>query len=373
MDDIPAIRNAFIKSGYSLNKKGGFYRNGVAKTLEEKAAIARTYVAMKEREPRTSIGDLAKAVKISKNLASKIVKELNNGRLLDPKDNPQHRARGKGSKTLSLNDEWVLLRLRVENNQRPLIDYQQMLEQITGTLASKTTINDWFLYANPFKGGCRALNKVPLDKFKPENLERAIEYIQLIYQMNPFRLKFCDEAHLKGGDLESKRGRRCPMTGVVEPVLVSSDFRNAYSIIGFCGIAPDTPPFSYVMHEETNDAEKFLEVVLNAVITGFLRYGDVLVMDNAAIHTGGAASALVDLLYEDHGISVLLLPTRSPELNPIEQMWHLLRERLTAVCTLTKNHGNDPPHHAAQLAGRIMSAFTHADVYACYYHSKYVH
>ena len=108
------------------------------------------------------------------------------------------------------------------------------------------------------------------------------------------------------------------------------------------------------MHEETNDAEKFLEVVLNAVITGFLRlrYGDVLIMDNAAIHTGGAASALVDLLYEDHGISVLLLPTRSPELNPIEQMWHLLHHRLKAECA--KHHNDFCPDHVANVAAGIM-------------------
>ena len=172
--------------------------------------------------------------------------------------------------------------------------------------------------------------------------------------------------------MESKKGRRCPITGVVEPVHVGSDFRNAYSIVGFCGIAPDTPPFSFVMHKGTNDAAKFVEIVLNSVISGILRYGDVLVMDNAAIHTGGEASILEDLLHQDHGISVLFLPTRSPELNPIEQMWHLLRERLVATRAKDGANGHYPPDHAAYLAAQIMCGFTHADIYACYYHSKYV-
>ena len=239
MDDHPAISDAFIKSGYSLNAQGGFYRNGVAKSLEDKAAIARKYLEMKAANPNTSIRELARAISVSPSFAGKIVKELNNGCLIDPKDTPQSRARGKGSKTLSLDDECVLLRLRMENNQRPLTEYKRLLEQITGTAASTTTINDWFLYANPFKGGYRALNKVPIDKWKPDNVDRALEYIALVYQIDPFRLKFCDEAHLKGSDLESKKGRRCPITGVVEPVHVGSDFRNAYSIVRFCGIAPD--------------------------------------------------------------------------------------------------------------------------------------
>lgn len=237
------------------------------------------------------------------------MKELNSGQLIDPKENPQRRARGKGSKSLSVADESVLLQLRLQNNQRSLADYKLSLEQTTGTIVSKTTICDWFLTANPFKGGCRVLNKVPIDKWKPENVARAMEYIALVQQLDPYLLKFCDEAHLKGVVLNSQKGRRCPITGILEPTIVPSDFRNTYSIIGFCGIAPDTPPFSFVMHEGTNDAEKFTEVVLDAVVSGFLRYGDVLVLDNAAIHKCKDASVLEDILYEDHGISVLFLPT----------------------------------------------------------------
>ena len=213
------------------------------------------------------------------------------------------------------------------------------------------------------------LNKVPIDKWKPENVERAQEFIQLIYQVDPFRLKFCDEAHLKSERLYTKNGRRCPVTGVLEPVIVGSDFRNAYSITGFCGIAPDTPPFKFVMHKGTNDAQKFVDYVLNAVVTGFLRGGDVLVMDNATIHTGGDSAALEDVLIDDHQIHVLFLPTRSPELNPIEQMWHLLRRRLEAECAKYSDFRTD---HVADVAARIMDEFTHTDVYSCYHHSKYV-
>ena len=371
MEDDPAIRDTFIKSGYSCNEHGGFYLHGKTKSLEEKAEVARVYVRLKSEDPKTSIRDVAKKALVSYCFARKVVNEVNNGQLVDPKEKAAHRrAKGAGSRTLSLVDECALLELRAQNNQRPLIDYKHRLEEITGTIVSTSTICKWFLYSNMFKGGCRVLNKVPIDKWKPENVERAQAFIQLIYQLDPFRLKFCDEAHIKGQHLHSKNGRRCPVTGVLEPVLVGSDFRNAYSITGFCGIALDTPPFSFVMHKGTNDARKFTEFVLNAVVTGFLRSGDVLIMDNASIHTGCESVALEDVLLADHDIHVLFLPTRSPELNPIEQMWHLLRRRLEAECV---KDGNDfSTDHVADVAAGIMNAFTHDDVYACYYHSKYV-
>lgn len=56
--------------------------------------------------------------------------------------------------------------------------------------------------------------------------------------------------------------------------------------------------------------------------------GDILVLDNAAIHTGKECDALDEWLWEYHGIFVLLLPARTPEWNPIELIWQILVRRL---------------------------------------------
>ena len=48
----------------------------------------------------------------------------------------------------------------------------------------------------PFKGGLRVVNQVPIDKYKPDNILRLLEFIDKIYRINPYRLKFCDEKHL---------------------------------------------------------------------------------------------------------------------------------------------------------------------------------
>ena len=97
-------------------------------------------------------------------------------------------------------------------------------------------------------------------------------------------LKFCDKKHLKGRELFSQKGRRDPLTGIIEPVCVPSDFRNTYTIIGVCGVASETVPFDYILHEGTNNAAIFSDVILMMVADKTLVSGDVLVMDNAAIH-----------------------------------------------------------------------------------------
>ena len=79
MDGNPAIRDAFIKSGYSYNQHGCFFENGKAKPLEEKARVAQLYLKMKEKKSKTSIRDLAVEAKVSRKFAGKVVKELNDG------------------------------------------------------------------------------------------------------------------------------------------------------------------------------------------------------------------------------------------------------------------------------------------------------
>jgi hypothetical protein len=57
----------------------------------------------------------------------------------------------------------------------------------------------------------------------------------LIDMLPAANIKFADEKHLKGQEIFNKNGRRCPVTGDLEPVIVDPDFRNSHTIIGCCG------------------------------------------------------------------------------------------------------------------------------------------
>ena len=98
-------------------------------------------------------------------------------------------------------------------------------------------------------------NLVPYDKFRPRNIEKAIEYIRALARIDPGRLKYADEKSLKGRDICNKLARRDPFTGIIPPTMTDPDFRNSYSIIGICGISRRSTPVKYRITESTVDAD----------------------------------------------------------------------------------------------------------------------
>ncbi len=54
----------------------------------------------------------------------------------------------------------------------------------------------------------------------------------------------------------------------------------------------------------------------------------------------------------------------------VEQMWHILVQRLKNVALL--GPGQNHSHQAATAAAMVMNEFTHLDVQACYRSSRYI-
>jgi hypothetical protein len=158
------------------------------------------------------------------------------GRVVDPRLIEGHYAVGPCAKTMDSLDVWVCLQLYLQEPSRTLPSYCKLLYHITGTAVSESTTSRLFLGFFPFRGSLRKPTLTPYDKFKPENIARANEFILFIIKIAPHRLKFGDEKLLKGGDLFNRQVRRNLLTGEVPSVMTSSDFRNTYAVTGFCGI-----------------------------------------------------------------------------------------------------------------------------------------
>ena len=192
------VRASQEGAGYTFNSVGGAYRNGVARSFEDKIRVAEIYLEMKEIDPDVSISAVSLAASVSRKFIKKVVGEVESGSLVDPRLQVNYRARGAGSMTISYEDGLLLLAQRAKCNQTTLKEYSRCLYLATGRFVSKNTICQWFLTTMPFKGGLRVVNQVPIDKYKPDNILRLLEFIDKIYRINPYRLKFCDEKHLKG-------------------------------------------------------------------------------------------------------------------------------------------------------------------------------
>ena len=125
--------------------------------------------------------------------------------------------------------------------------------------------------------------------------------------------------------------------------------------------------------EENHDSFAFRFFVEEAIGTGWLKQGDILVCDNARIHEGGANIDLADFLWETFGVDgnplrilLLPLPPRSPELNPIELLWNTLMMQLKGV-----KRGIDGSHAVAQAAEVVMNGFNIGLVERTFRHCGY--
>ena len=67
-----------------------------------------------------------------------------------------------------------------------------------------------------------------------------------------------------------------------------------------------------------------------ALAAGYLRPGNLLVLNNAANHSRKENTVLEDWLWKRHRVFVPFLVARAPEWNPIELAWSCLEARLWA-------------------------------------------
>ena len=355
--------------GLSVNQFNRVYHQGKAMSLEKKVSIAVEYLKAQDAAngARPNISELSRVCQVQRSSIRKVEEELLGlGRMKSPQEIIGDRNMPEGPGAISLDDFdiFVILMLYHEEPSRTLQGYVQGLYRFTGTIVSRSTISRFFNHGFDIKGSLCKPNLIPYDKFRPHNLERAVEFLLMMSVLDRSRIKFGDEKHLKGSELFCRRTRRNVLTGEVPPIMTHPDFRNTYSIVGFCGIDARTTPLRYSISEGINDAENFAIQVELAVIFGWLLPYDVLVLDRAAIHTGGENCILEDWLWDNFRIFVLLLPARTPEWNPIELVWNILVQRLKIFSLeLVNSLGK---HSLVQAAQVVLNEITHTNVDGCF-------
>lgn len=135
-----------------------------------------------------------------------------------------------------------------------------------------------------------------------------------------------------------------------------------------CGISEEAPPLYWRIHNGRNDADEFSYDVETACCSGYLRAGDVLVLDNAIIHSGKDNKHLEEFLWREFGVMVLFLPTRAPEWNPQELVWrHLCQKMKTYSLRILRSIDSHSPAYAAH---DILGQVTHDQVRSFFYLSQ---
>ena len=88
-----------------------------------------------------------------------------------------------------------------------------------------------------------------------------------------------------------------------------------------------------------------------------------------SIHRYQESDGMEEYLWNYHGIFLQFLPTRSPELNPIELLWNILAQRLKHLPIGREGPCTNRVAHAAVM---LMNAFTHDDVDGCFKKCGYI-
>ena len=303
------------------------------------------------------------------------------GEITDPDEKKMEKIL-KGEKKSTVTDvlspleENFLLSLRAEDPTRPNKSYITELEAASGRRVTSGFISQWFKYRFEHRGTMQKSNNIPLDKFRQANWFCYYEYrmhIALVH--NHMLFNFLDEKHFANHQGQEIRARADPLTGILDGIQVDGNFCDAKSIIACISPNPNKDRhIFFTISRETNNAYVFMAFVEMMVIQGFLRHQEVLVMDNAPIHTGGAAASIDDFLWnqvvdgQPLRILVLYLPTRSPELNPIELIFHILSRRMKSFHYRT----NGPIDETVdQRVERVLDDITRETIVNCCRHCGY--
>jgi transposase len=225
-------------------------------------------------------------------------------------------------------EELFLLALWTENPTRPSDSYYARdLRDYYDTNVTLQYIGKWFHSRFNFSGSFCRPNLVPKDKFWQENIVRYMEFCMVLEQL-PICTKFhwLDEKHMLNKDVEPTKVRADPLTGYI-----NGDFHDLYNLFAIISVNPQKlrPVAYYIVGREDNgNAAFFLTFVEFLLQNSWFEYGNVLVVDNASIHTGGEADIVENLIWHAMQVLVVFPPTRSPELNPIELIFHILAWRI---------------------------------------------
>jgi hypothetical protein len=88
------------------------------------------------------------------------------------------------------------------------------------------------------------------------------------------------------------------------------------------------PVFLEYRVDGMNTSLDFCKFVVKAVVEGFLVPGDVLVCDNAKVHKSPFMTLELNAWLAQRSITIVYLPTYSPELNPCEMVFGFVKNSL---------------------------------------------
>jgi hypothetical protein len=182
---------------------------------------------------------------------------------------------------------------------------QQVEGQVQNRDILASMILVWFRERYNYAGTYKVPNLVPMDKWRLRNAKRVMAY-RAIMDMFPDHSKwnFLDEKHVVNNDLLPKKIRADPLTGYVDAIKVSGNFRESHNMFTIVSGSPlKVVSIAYHITKEKGTTTQFVAFINMLIFTGYFEHQEILVMDNARIHMAGEAKCVEYYLWNT-GIDV---------------------------------------------------------------------
>ena len=331
---------------------------------------------------RPTFTAVSKEAKVATSTARKYIKEyLDTGDISDPKKEQilrkANNVRYVVIHLLTFEEEQFVLSIRAEDSTTPLEVYRMAFIQEFDKKVSVSYLHNWFKYRFEYRGNLRRSNLIPKDKFTEEGWLKYYEFRMIINKLSDHTLyNFVDEKHLVNHNGTKLRGRIDPVTGILNGIPVDGNFRDAHNLI--CCISGNHRKERHVFYaigKDNGTAEAFMNFVERMVAEKFLIHGEILILDNAAVHTSGAADILEDYLWttvvdgRPLNVFVVFLPPRAPELNPIELVFNILVGRLKGFHYRNKD---GVKRSVLDKVEYILSSMSYETILNCFFYCGYL-
>ena len=338
VDHVASATQKRNNNTMDVNSHGGYYKHGARYTIEKRLEVIQIFLELQQvggdpnyrNRGRLCTREVAEMAKVSISYAYHVISEyMETGGIKDTEVRKAEVAKIRQQYTkIGPLETLVLLSLRSENDQMLLVEYKNNLRRITGANVSVQTIDYFFKHRFDYRGSLRKASLVPVDKWKEENIARYHEFMETIAKFpDHSRYHFIDEKHFVNKDAYNNKVRVNPLDGSIRAIPVSGNFRDPVNMIAIIRCCGWEPAMHYTIGKENGTTALFTAYIEHLLAHNWFQEGDLLIMNNAAIHTGAEASHISDLLFS-YGVLVVPLPTRAPELNPIELCFHIIARHI---------------------------------------------
>jgi hypothetical protein len=186
-------------------------------------------------------------------------------------------------------------------------------------------------------------------KYEQDNVVYWSVYVTGIVFIPIETVHYLDEATFCDGDLRPTKGwseAGNPLATVAAVPI------NTHSYTCFCLSDLRNGRGFWLSHPHSgrNTSIDFIGFIVAIFSLGAIRAGDVLVIDSAPIHTSRISVAVVSRLCDLLGARLVFLPKYSPELNPVEMIWGMVKNQMR------NRRGSD------SFGVELMRAFARVDV-----------